>query len=151
MLGHDMSLKNLAVFDFSEEKLAAHGARVEAEIQAYKAKYGEDWEEYWSMDNARKREIKQAADMKLFMNCRMYDYGQLRAGRCERLPEPFYARFDRRAHEVYGDRYDELCGNPVPRNPIVAELLIQDALRTGDRDALPEELRDEYDKRTGQS
>lgn len=149
MSGNNMSLKNLTMFDFSDEKFAAYGAKVEAEIQEYKAKYGEDWYEHWSMDNARKREIKQAADMKLFVNGRMYDYGCLQCSRHERFPQSFHDAFDQRAHEVYGDEYDELCANPVQRNPRVAELLIQDALRTGDWQSLPEELIPIYHERVG--
>lgn len=47
---NNMSLKNLTMFDFSDEKIVTHCAVVNAEMQAYKDKYGEDWYEHWSAD-----------------------------------------------------------------------------------------------------
>lgn len=145
MSGNNMSLKNLTMFDFSEEKLAAHGAKVEAEIQEYKAKYGEDWEEYWHAANVRKQDIVR----RRVLNRKIYDTGRLAESRYDRWPESMQKAFDLRLREVYGDQYDVLVSDRVDRDPRVAELLIQDALRTGEWEALPEELLDAYHKRVG--
>ena len=73
MSENNMHLENLTMFDFSDEKVAAHGAKIEAEIQTYKDKYGDGWYEHWHGNNVRKQTIIR---MRL-LNCKIYDTGRL--------------------------------------------------------------------------
>lgn len=133
------------MFDFSDEKVAAHGAKIEAEIQTYKDKYGDGWYEHWHGNNVRKQTIIR---MRL-LNCKIYDTGRLTDSRYECWPESIRAAFDRRLREVYGEQYDTLIVDRVDRDPRVAELLVQDAICTGYWEALPEELAQAYREQIG--
>ena len=143
MAKHPLSLKNLTRFDFSREKMAAFNAAWAAREQAYKDKYGDKWQEQMDADYERNQDIER----RRWFNTRIYNIGQLRIFPTDRFTPADEADFERRLHEVYGDQYDTLISDRVRRDPRVAELLIQEAIRTGKWDVLPDELQPAYHER----
>lgn len=143
MAEHPLRLKNLTRFDFSREKMAAFNAAWAAREQAYKDKYGDKWQEQMDADYERNQDIER----RRWFNTRIYNIGQLRIFPTDRFTPADEADFERRLHEVYGDQYDTLISDRVRRDPRVAELLIQEAIRTGKWDVLPDELQPAYHER----
>ena len=60
----------------------------------------------------------------------------------------FESMLETRCHELYEDKYDEL-NTHGPRDDRVAELLLDDAVRTGKWKELPTELQARYHERVG--
>lgn len=145
MAGNPLSLRNLTRFDFSAEKMAAFNAEWDAMEQSYKDRYGEKWQEMMDADFEKRNSMIH----RMFINTRIYEIGHLSLFPAERHSDEDLAEFDARLHEVYGDQYDELVASRTRCDPRVGELLIQEALRTGDWEALPEALQHEYHKRAG--
>ena len=143
MAEHPLSLKNLTRFDFSREKMAAFNAAWAAREQAYKDKYGDKWQEQMDADYERDRCIR----WRRWVNGRIYTIGQLRIFPTDRFSPEKEAYFEQRLHEVYGDQYDALISHRIRKDPRVAELLIQDAIRTGEWELLPDELHPAYHER----
>lgn len=123
--------------------MAAFNAAWAAREQAYKDKYGDKWQEQMDADYERNQDIER----RRWFNTRIYNIGQLRIFPTDRFTPADEADFERRLHEVYGDQYDTLISDRVRRDPRVAELLIQEAIRTGKWDVLPDELQPAYHER----
>lgn len=62
------------------------------------------------------------------------------------IVKKFMERLEKREHEVYGDRFEELKYHRT-NDPIVNHLLIEDAVKTGKWKELPYCLQGEYHKR----
>lgn len=140
-----MSLENLAMPDFSSERFAEHRARMDAEKREYQAKYGDQWQEHLRAD----REKAQQIIVEKSINSRIYATGTPRYMRTDRVLPGEEEIFDARLHELYGDQYDELTTKRERCDPRVAELLLQEALRTGRWEVLPDILQSEYHERAG--
>lgn len=120
-------------------------AKRDAQMAEYKRKYGADWFRRYARDMNGTPDYDSA--MKRVNTC-IYRGAYLevsgigeRASRLRRLMRE-------RPRELYGDRYDELERHPYG-DPRVAELLLQDAIRTGKWKELPDELQSEYHRRVG--
>lgn len=145
MAGNPLSLRNLTRFDFSAEKMAAFNAGWDAMEQSYKDRYGEKWQEMMDADFERRNEIAR----RQWVNERIYVFGRICMFPSEKHSDRAIAEFDARLREVYGSQYEELVQDRVIRDPRVAELLIQEALHTGEWEVLPDSLQAEYHKRAG--
>lgn len=141
----EMSLENLTMFDFSDEAWHAFQARIAARDHEYKDKYGDKWKE--KLDEDRQKE--QESSHRKYINESIYGLGRLWQDAHYKPTQRELDEFDARLHEVYGDQYDTLVQSRIDLDPRVAELLIQDALRTGRGDELPDMLQDEYNRRKG--
>lgn len=144
---HPLDLKNLTVPFGSSKQVDECFARVEAKKQAYREKYGDAWEKALLEDRERENRIMRDK----MLNSMLYSTGELGYSQHDinRWPEATRERFEKRRHEVYGDQYDELMSSRSKPEPRVGELLIQEALRTGYWEALPDCLVAEYRRRVG--
>lgn len=145
MSDNPLSLENLTMPDFSPERFAEHRARMDAEKREYQAKYGDQWQEKMWDDRDREAEIAHRKGV----NERIYYSGRVYYLPGDRFTEEDEKEFDKRLHEVYGDQYDALIHDRERFDPRVAELLIQEAIRTGEWAVLPDALQAEYHKRVG--
>lgn len=147
MANDELSLKNLTPFQITPEMVKASMQAVEDQKAAYIAKYGkEEGEKRYFEDWIKNNEI----EIEKSTNTRMYTMGRVSFSMFARIPQYAINEFDKRCRELYGDRYDEIVNDPIPNDPRIAELLIQEALQTGRWEVLPDELVDEYWKRANQ-
>ena len=63
-------------------------------------------------------------------------------------PVGYKEQFERRLRDLYGSRYDELKHHEYA-DPRVADILIEDAIRTGRWKELPDDLQPDYHARVG--
>lgn len=148
MANNELSLENLTPVELPADKILGALARYNAEKQAYRDKYGKEEGEkrfYDALEEAERSSIRRK------INERIYATGSL-VDDLNRCPtEVSKRRFEKRLREVYGDEYDWLVVHRAPYDERVAELLIQDAIRTGAWEELPKALQSEYQRRVGGS
>lgn len=143
MADENLSLSCLTTFDFSPEKVDAHLAKMEVVRQSYRDLYGEKWREIYYADREREQDLIN----RKYINGKIYSTGLVSCCPGDRISDRERDEFDARLRAVYGDQYDEIKANRVDFDPRVAELLIQEALRTGEWEVLPDELQSLYHER----
>lgn len=142
----ELGLSRIPFPEFDKEAMARAMAETDARTAEYKTKYGDDWLKHYASDIAAENDERHRISNARLMNGAIYDGTWLRVSSDYRATMELRAKQDARMHELYGDRYDELREHG-PDDPRVAELLLEEALRTGDWKVLPEELHEEYHKR----
>lgn len=145
MPDNELSLKNLTLFVFTPEAVHAAQDAVKNAKQQFQDVYGEEEGEKKFYEAVAKAD--HIAIMKR-VNTRIYRSGRFTDMPGQHIPAVMQARFDKRLKEVYGEQYDALMRSRTYNDPRVAELLIQDALRTGNWQMLPDMLLDEYRRRS---
>ena len=145
MANDELSLKNLTPFPITPEMVKASLKAVQDQKAAYIAKYGkEEGERRYYADIEHNDDI----ELDKTINTNMYHMGRMSFSMSTHIPKYILDMFDDRRREVYGVQYDEIINSPIPNDPRIAELLIQEAIQTGNWEVLPDELIDEYRKRT---
>lgn len=140
-----LDLSGLTSFPITQEACDAAHEKVEAEIASFKAKYGDGWYKAW-FEHCCGLDLGYDRAMKL-MNEAAYYSGYISiSGDCSVIRRET-EKFDKRLHDLYGDRYDELIRTHEHCDPRVGELLITEALHTGRWKELPDELQGEYKRR----
>lgn len=110
-------------------------------VEQLKRQYGDKWfAEYVAMDRTDYDRYLKIANECIYEGC-MPDIVGFGPG----VEKHRRIMFDR-MHEIYGSRYDELRHHE-PCESWAAELLLNDAVKTGRWKELPDELQDEYHKR----
>lgn len=144
MTHEELSLENLTPSDLSPSLLKWTMARQNSCKLSYYEKYGrEEGDRRFCMDAIERNRstIRRSVNTRIYFTGEVNDPFNPEATRAEE------EEFEARLREVYGDQYDELVLHRVKRDPRVAELLIQEAMRTGVWEELPKELQPEYRKR----
>lgn len=146
----ELSLRELvplldAMCEGGMERVRAGQAKREKEEEMYRERYGENWSEKYFYDKyIHPGEIAFARDINeriYYGNERIVVYDDIDGSYRRRISEALEAR--KRA--LYGGQYDRFQDHE-PGDSEVAELLVKDALQTGKKEELPEELWEEYEK-----
>ena len=140
---HQMEQLMDSVFEDPDGSKAVRAAAYEREQSALEDQYGSDWHRVYM----ERYYINDCKENRRYINQLIYDGNNfLPMIADKKYADIVLAEREHRMREVYGDRYDELYHHK-PGDPVVCERLIQDALKTGRWDELPEELQEEYKKR----
>ena len=141
----DLPLENLTMMEVSTEEIRAALTAVQARRESYHTVYGyEEGERRYRADTKREQDI----DFEKDTNVALYEMGRISFTTSALIPDYVHEMFDQRRHELYGEQYDEIVSHPVMKDPRVAELLLQEALRTGEWFVLPDELVSVYGERS---
>lgn len=138
----ELSLKNLGSYgmdDIGAERRAKMKACRE-EREAYKRRYGSQWLKKYMDDKGLACDYDSC--LKIVNEAIYYGGRPHITGTFEALVS-CYDLYEKRAHEFYGDRYDELVYHD-PGDRHIAKLLLDDAVKTGKWKELPDELQSEY-------
>ena len=141
----ELSLSNLDSHGMDSNRLQEISKEVDHRISSYEFKYGSSWFEHYAMDEGL---IPDYDIMLKTVNKAIY------AGR-----EPSFVGYEsdwreyqklyvERTHALYGSRYDELVYHSMGDSR-VAELLLQDAVKSGKWKELPDFLQKEYKRLVG--
>lgn len=143
-----LSLKQLERF-FEYDKDLSRKIREEQELEIadLKKRYGDKW---WDVYRERHflvvTEEMENREYRIKFNQEIYD-GKYYLDQCSpSMFERIQRNREQRMKEVYGDAYERLYRHKEG-NPEVVELLLQDAVKTGRWDELPECLQQECQKR----
>lgn len=138
LLKENLSLDGLTMPDLSRGG-AVHAIKnsAEREIGEYKAKYGDAWSERYLQDCCGDDDY--SADMHTVNSAILYGTSL--------IGTRFFDMQETRMRELYGSQYDELRQH-LARDERVVELLLADAVKTGEWRELPEELLSDHRKET---
>lgn len=139
----DLDLNNLTSMLVDSDVVRERIQKGREQKQTYQKKYGNDWWNYYARDEGY---IVDYDDMMKSINDAIY---------CGRLsgfsgtPKLLYERRklqEERLQELFSGQYD-LCNLPKPKDPEVADILINDAIKTGKWEELPDSLQSLYHKK----
>lgn len=138
----DLDLGGLTMPEFDFDRVKQIRLQREAEQAEYKKKYGDTWHDKWWADKNPKPDYDQFLKS---INTSIYEGRFMRLmGVGEEVAKRQKQVWDR-MHEIYGNQYNKLEVH-APGDPRVIELLLQDALKTGKWNELPDCLQTEYHK-----
>lgn len=146
MPNNEFSLENLTQPGLSPDQIQAAFTEFDALEQSYKNKYGPEEGErqfYAALDKDNERLIRKDINERIYCTGQVTDFFNRTTSPADKR------RFKARRRELYGAMYDTLMRERVMYDPRVAELLIQDAIKTGAWDELPDDLQPVYWARVG--
>lgn len=141
----DLSLSGLTMPDFDSEEMRMRVKEFKEGEKRYKKMYGDEWQTKYMHDLGILRDIDYDEDMQHINECIYIGIKPSVSGvRCAYITE----LWEKRMHELYGNKYDELCLH-CDEDIRVKDLLLNDAIKTGKWKELPVRLQSEYHERVG--
>lgn len=133
-----LSLSSLPMPEFSREAMRRIEERQEREIKWLKLEYGDKWfNKYVELLSGGFSLMMKCANVSIYNGHLVHGIGDSDFdGELEKT-------YDARAHELYGDRYDELVCHEVG-DPEISKLLVEDAVKGEKWGELPDELYQAY-------
>lgn len=138
--GIGSGLKGLTTYSFDGDDLQSSLARVRAEKDAYRNRYGSEWRKRYDIDKGHHVDY----DWQLrVLNEGLYHGSMPMVSGTSEFAARVHYLYHEREREVYGSMYDELVGHAYG-DERVARLLVEDSVKTGRWKELPEELHGLY-------